>query len=119
MPAKKNVAKKDSSRSKTNTLSIPIQPLGDRVVIKPLSPDELGTTTAFGIIIPDTAQEKPEQGTVVAVGSGKVDDGVRVAPEVQIGDRVLFGKYGYETVKLEGQEYYVISEEKILAIIKA
>lgn len=123
MPAKKKAAKGAAKKAPAKKASkkesrIPIQPLADRVVVKPLSPEEMGTTTAAGIIIPDTAQEKPEQGTVVAVGPGKVDDGVRTPSEVSVGDRVLFSKYGYEEIKLEGQEYYVISEEKILAIIK-
>lgn len=116
MPAKKNAAKRAAKKS-VSASSIGVQPLGNRVVVKPLSAEELGTTTASGIIIPDSAQEKPEQGTVVAVGPGAVDDGVRVPPEVAVGDRVLFSKYGYDSVKLDGQEYHVIAEDKILAII--
>lgn len=111
------MASKKTVAGKKKGASVPIQPLGDRVVIKPLSPEELGTTTASGIIIPDSAQEKPEQGTVVATGPGKFDDGEQIPVQVVVGDRVLFGKYGYETVKLEGEEYYVISESNILAVI--
>jgi chaperonin GroES len=96
---------------------IPIHPLHDRIIIKPLSPEEMGTTTASGIIIPDSAQEKPEQGTVVAIGPGKYDDGVRIPVSVAVGDRVLFSKYGYDTVKIGGVEYYVVSESNILAVI--
>ena len=118
MPAKKKAAKKAAKKTvSTGASRIGIQPLANRVVVKPLSADEMGTTTAAGIIIPDSAQEKPEQGTVVAVGPGRVDDGQRVPVEVAVGDRVLFSKYGYDSVKLEGQEYYVIAEDKILAII--
>lgn len=114
MPAKK---KKTAKKAEPKKTSVPLKPLGDRVVVKPLSAEELGTKTASGIIIPETAQEKPEQGTVVAVGEGKYDDGVKVPMSVSVGDRVLFSKYGYEEVKLNGVEYYVISESNILGII--
>jgi len=121
MPQKKNKAKKPaktaSKGSSKSTPMVPLQPLADRVVVRPLSLDEMGSTTASGIIIPDSAQEKPEQGTVVAVGPGKIVDGERASMEVAVGDRVLFSKYGFDTVKLQGQEYYVISEDKILAIV--
>lgn len=114
-------AKKSSKKSSgTKSVSaIPVRPLADRVVVKPLSPDELGTTTASGIIIPDSAQEKPEQGTVVAVGLGKWnEDGDGLIPvSVKVGERVLFSKYGYESVKVAGVEYYVIEEKNILAVI--
>lgn len=75
--------------------------------------------TASGIIIPDSAQEKPEQGTVVAVGEGKwnEDGDARIPVSVSVGDRVLFSKYGFETVKIAGVEYYVIEERNILAVI--
>ena len=97
-----------------------IQPLADRVVVRPLSDDELGTRSPAGIIIPDTvSKEKPEQGVVVAVGSGKLDDGVRVPLEVRVGDRVLFSKYGYDEVKIGGKEYYVVAESSLLAVIAA
>ncbi len=69
---------------------VPIMPTDDNVVVKPLSAADMGTTTASGIIIPDSAQEKPEQGTVVAVGPGKFDDGMRIPVSVSVGDRVLF-----------------------------
>lgn len=116
--ARKKKTVKSSRKGGASPASFGIMPLGDRVVVRPLSAEELGTTTSFGIIIPDTAQEKPEQGEVVAVGPGKFDNGVRSPMEVSVGDRILFGKYGYETVKLEGKEYYVISQDKILAVIK-
>lgn len=98
---------------------VPIEPLADRVVIKPLSADEMGTKTASGIIIPDTAKEKPEQGTVVAVGPGKYEEGIRVPVSVKPGDRVMFSKYGFDEIKMDGVEYYVISETNILAILKS
>lgn len=107
-----------SSAGKANS-SIGIRPLGDRVVIRPLSEEEMGTTSAFGIIIPDTvSKEKPEQGVVVAIGTGKYDAGTRIPMEVSVGDRVVFSKYGYDEVKVGGTEYYVVSESNLLAIIK-
>ena len=110
-------AKTSKQKNKSALASMPIQPLHDRVVVKPLSPEEMGTTTASGIIIPDTAQEKPEQGRVVAVGPGKYEDGVRIPVSVSVGDRVLFSKYGYDTVKVGGVEYYVVTEGNILGVI--
>jgi len=90
-------------------------PLGDRVLVKP----QVGeTTTAFGIIIPDTAKEKPETGVVVAVGPGKKTDNGSVVPVgVKVGDKVMFSKYGFDEVKVAGVEYYLISEANILAIL--
>lgn len=97
----------------------PLTPLNDRVVVKPLSAEEMGTTTASGIIIPDSAKEKPEQGTVVAVGPGKwnEDGDMRVPISVSVGDRVMFSKYGFDEVKIAGVTYYVIGESNILAVI--
>lgn len=93
-----------------------IEPLSDRVVVRPLSAAE--TVSASGIIIPDTVnKEKPEQGTVVAVGPGKYEDGKRNPMTVKKGDTVLFSKYGYDDVKIDGEEYFIISEASILAII--
>ena len=94
-----------------------LSPLGDRLVIEPSSREE---TSASGIIIPDTAKEKPERGTVVAVGPGKWnEDGEdRVPMTVKVGDTVIFSKYGYDEVKVDGKEYYILSESSVLAIIK-
>lgn len=97
-----------------------ITPLGDRVVVRPLTDAELGTTSASGIIIPDTiSKEKPEQGIVVAVGAGKWDeDGEKRIPmSVKEGDRVVFSKYGYDEVKIGGKDLYVVSESAVLGII--
>ena len=92
-----------------------LKPLGDRMVIKPL---EQGEEKRGGIIIPDTAKEKPEKGEVLAVGPGKMlDNGTRVAPEVKKGDRVLFGKYAGTEVKVDNQELMIVREEDVLAII--
>ncbi|MBX2866666.1 co-chaperone GroES [Candidatus Kaiserbacteria bacterium] len=97
-----------------------IKPLGDRVVVRPLTAEEEGTVSASGIIIPDTAdKEKPAQGVVVSVGPGKFDDGKREPMDVSLGDRVIFSKYGYEEVEVEGDEYYIISASNILGVINA
>lgn len=99
------------AKQKTST----IVPLGNRVLIEPVTIDE---KTDSGIILPDSAQkEKPEQGTVIAVGEGKFDDGARIPMTVQKGDTVVFSKYGYDEVKIEDKEYYIIEEDKILGII--
>ena len=96
-----------------------LRPLGDRVVVRPLTEEEMGTKSASGIIIPDTvSKEKPEQGKVVAVGPGRLDDnGKRIPLEVKEGDRVVFSKYGPDEVKIGGEEYYVVSESSLLAVI--
>ncbi len=91
-----------------------IRPLHDRVIIKRL---EAETTTAFGI--PDTAGEKPDQGEVIAVGPGKRDEAGRlVAMDVKVGDRVLFGKYSGQTVKVDGEELLVMREEDIMGVLE-
>jgi chaperonin GroES len=97
----------------------PIKPLGDRVVVRPLTDTESGATSPSGIIIPDSAKkEKPEQGIVIAVGPGKWDeDGEKRLPlEVKEGDRVIFSKYGYDEVKLDGAEYFIVGENSILGV---
>lgn len=93
-----------------------IKPLGDRVVIKVLEGE---TTTKSGIVLPDTAKEKPQQGEVIAVGTGKVlDNGQRVALDVKAGDKIIFSKYAGTEVKFDGQEYLIVSERDILAIVE-
>lgn len=99
---------------------INLKPLADRVVVRPLTDEEAGTVSKSGIIIPDTAKkDKPEQGIVMAVGAGKWDeDGEKRIPmEVKVGDKVMFSKYGFDEMKVEDKEYYVLSESSILAII--
>ncbi len=92
-----------------------IRPVGDRVVVKPAAKEEV---TRSGIVIPDTAKEKPQEGTVIAIGSGRLlDNGERAAIDVREGDRVLFAKYGGTEFKLEGEEYLVLKESDILAIV--
>ncbi|MEM9336499.1 MAG: co-chaperone GroES [Patescibacteria group bacterium] len=98
----------------------PIKPLGDRVVVRPLTEEEAGTKSASGIIIPDSAkQEKPEQGVVVEVGPGKwnEDGDGRIAMGVKAGDKVVFSKYGFDEVKVKDQEYFIVSESSILGIL--
>jgi len=94
-----------------------IKPLGDRIVVKPL---EAENKTKGGIVLPDTAKEKPQEAKVVAVGKGKMlENGTVQAPEVKVGDKVLYGKYsGNEITTKEGEELLILREEDILAIIK-
>lgn len=93
-----------------------LKPLGDRVVIELIEVEE---TTASGIVLPDTAKEKPQEGKVVAVGTGRVlDNGERVGLEVKEGDRIIFSKYAGTEVKYEGTEYLIIRESDILAVIE-
>lgn len=92
-------------------------PLGDRVVVKAIEQEE---KTKGGIVLPDTAKEKPQEGEVLAVGSGRLlDNGERVPLEVKVGDRVVFAKYGGTEVKLNGETYIILRESDILAISKA
>ncbi|MBP0629533.1 MULTISPECIES: co-chaperone GroES [unclassified Cupriavidus] len=92
-----------------------LRPLHDRVIVKRLDNE---TKTASGIVIPDNAAEKPDQGEVLAVGPGKKDDkGNNIALDVKVGDRVLFGKYAGQAVKVEGQELLVMREEDIMAVV--
>ncbi len=93
-----------------------LQPLGDRVVVKAVEDNE--SRTASGLVIPDTAKEKPQIGEVMAVGPGaRDDDGDRMEMEVSVGDRVLYSKFAGTEVKLDGDEYLVLSERDILAIV--
>ena len=92
-----------------------LRPLQDRILVQRVKEEE---KTKGGIIIPDTAKEKPAEGKVVSVGKGKLDEsGKRIAPEVKKGDRILFGKYSGTEVKIEGEEYLIMREEDVLGII--
>ncbi|MBP7926301.1 MAG: co-chaperone GroES [Desulfobulbus sp.] len=94
-----------------------IRPLNDRILVKRLEGEE---KTAGGIIIPDSAKEKPAEGEVVAVGPGKLNEaGARVAMDVAVGDRVLFSKYGGTEVKLDGEDFLIMREDDILGVIQA
>ena len=111
---KKSVSKVQTAKNKAG-----VMPLGDRVLVKPFKPEDAHKTTSFGIIIPDTsAKEKPEQGTVVAVGPGKKNEDGRVVPmSVKVGDKVMFSKYGFDEIKVNDVEYYIVTESSILAIL--
>ncbi len=93
-----------------------IRPLADRVVVKPLEETE---QMRGGLYIPDTAKEKPQQGEIVAVGEGKLtDDGKRIPPDVKAGDRVLYGKYSGTEVTVEDEQYLILRESDVLAVIR-
>lgn len=91
-----------------------LKPLGDRVLVKPIEEDE---TTPGGIVLPDTAKEKPQRGEVLAVGTGKLlDNGERVPLEIKVGDKILYAKYGGTEIKMGGETYLIMRESDILAI---
>jgi chaperonin GroES len=93
-------------------MALNITPLHDRVLVRRLEEEE---TAKGGIIIPDTAKEKPHEGEVIAVGNGKMEKGRRIPLDVNVGDRILFGKYTGNDIKIDGQEYLILREEEILA----
>ncbi len=96
-------------------MSVSIKPLEDRIVIKSLEAEQ---TTASGLVIPDTAKEKPQEGEVLAVGPGRIDDkGNRVPLDVNVGDRVIYSKYGGTEIKHRGEEYLILSARDVLAIV--
>ena len=96
-------------------MSVSIKPLEDRIVVKAVEAEQ---TTASGLVIPDTAKEKPQEGEVLAVGPGRIDDnGNRVPMDVSVGDRVIYSKYGGTEVKYGGQEYLILSARDILAVV--
>ena len=100
----------------TTATKVVLKPLEDRIVVKPLEAEQ---TTASGLVIPDTAKEKPQEGEVLAVGPGRVDDsGKRIPLDVSVGDKVLYSKYGGTEVKYSGEEYLVLSARDVLAIIE-
>ena len=108
MPAKAAVPSKPKAKAKTRLV-----PLADRIVITPLKQDEI---TASGLVIPDTAKEKPQQGEVVAVGPGRLDDdGKRIPLDVSVGDRILYAKYTGTEIKLDNEDYIVLNDKDILA----
>ena len=94
-----------------------LEPLEDRVVVKPI--DEGTQKTPTGIIIPDTAKEKPQEGEVVAIGPGRFEEGNRVPLDVKVGDRVIYSKYGGTEVKVEGDDYLILSARDLFAVVKS
>ncbi|MEO8828586.1 co-chaperone GroES [Lapillicoccus sp.] len=96
-------------------MSVSIKPLEDRIVVKSL---EAERTTASGLVIPDNAQEKPQEGEVLAVGPGRIDDkGQRVPLDITVGDRVIYSKYGGTEIKHQGEEYLILSARDVLAVV--
>ena len=115
-PISRNGASKAKVASKAKAPSTKLVPLHDRIVIRPQVQEEV---LASGIVIPDTAKEKPQQGTVIAAGPGRLDDnGKRVQMDVKIGDRVLYAKYTGQEVKIDQEELIVISEKDVLAKVE-
>ena len=90
-----------------------LQPLEDRIVVKPSEEEEM---TASGLVIPDTAKERPQEGEVIAVGAGRFEDGQRIPIDVKVGDKVIYSKYGGTEVKIEGEDYLILSARDVLAI---
>jgi chaperonin GroES len=95
-------------------MGVSLQPLEDRIVVKPGEGEEM---TASGLVIPDTAKEKPQEGEVVAVGPGRFEDGKRIPMDVKTGDTVIYSKYGGTEVKLGGDDYLILSARDVLAIV--
>jgi chaperonin GroES len=106
-----------TTSSRSTTTGAKLRPLGDRVVIEPTPREEM---TKSGIVLPDTAKEKPQEGTIIAVGPGAFDnDGKRIAIDVKSGDKVLYAKYAGTEFKLDGEDYLIVSQKDILAIVEA
>jgi chaperonin GroES len=97
-------------------MGVPIKPLEDKIVIKVSAPE---TTTASGLVLPDTAQDKPQEGEVLAVGPGKFENGSRAPLDLNVGDKVLYSKYGGTEVKYSGEEYLILSARDVLAVVTA
>ncbi|MEI8057854.1 MAG: co-chaperone GroES [Actinomycetes bacterium] len=95
-------------------MSVTIKPLEDRILVKTLEAEQ---TTASGLVIPDTAKEKPQEGEVLAVGPGRFEDGQRLPLDIHIGDKVIYSKYGGTEIKYDGQEYLILSARDILAVV--
>ena len=95
-------------------MSVTIKPLEDRILVKSVEAEQ---TTASGLVIPDTAKEKPQEGEVLAVGPGRFEDGQRLPLDIQVGDKVIYSKYGGTEVKYDGQEYLLLSARDVLAVV--
>jgi chaperonin GroES len=95
-------------------MGVSLQPLEDRIVVKPSEGEEM---TASGLVIPDTAKEKPQEGEVLAIGPGRFEDGNRIPLDVKVGDKVIYSKYGGTEVKLAGDELLILSARDVLAIV--
>jgi chaperonin GroES len=107
--------RKNNPKLEVDIVSVNIKPLEDRIVVKALEAEQ---TTASGLVIPDTAKEKPQEGEVLSVGPGRIDDnGNRVPLDVSVGDKVIYSKYGGTEVKYSGEEYLILSARDVLAVI--
>jgi chaperonin GroES len=110
-------ASKSTTRAVATPITKKLRPLGDRIVVRPTPGEE---TTKSGIVIPDTAKEKPQEGTILAVGPGRVlDDGKREQMDLKQGDKVLYAKYGGTELKLDGEDLLIISHKDILAVVES
>jgi chaperonin GroES len=96
-------------------VSVSIKPLEDRVLVKSIDAEQ---TTASGLVIPDTAKEKPQEGEVLAVGPGRFEEGQRIPLDIKVGDKVIYSKYGGTEVKYNGEEYLILSSRDLLAILE-
>jgi chaperonin GroES len=114
--ASATVHRRNCALASATVSSNKLKPLGDRVVIQPSAREEV---TKSGILLPDTAKEKPQEGTILAAGPGKIlDDGKREAMDVKVGDRVLYSKYAGTEFKVDGEELLIVSQKDILAIVE-
>ena len=96
-------------------MSVTIKPLEDRILVKAVEAEQ---TTASGLVIPDTAKEKPQEGDVLAVGPGRFEDGQRLPLDIKVGDKVIYSKYGGTEVKYNGEEYLILSSRDVLAVLE-
>ncbi|HEY5031062.1 MAG TPA: co-chaperone GroES [Actinomycetes bacterium] len=97
-------------------MSVSIKPLEDRILVKSVEAEQ---TTASGLVIPDTAKEKPQEGEVLAVGPGRFEDGQRLPLDIKVGDKVIYSKYGGTEVKYNGEEYLILSSRDVLAVLES
>jgi chaperonin GroES len=97
-------------------VSVTIKPLEDRILVKSVEAEQ---TTASGLVIPDTAKEKPQEGEVLAVGPGRFEDGQRLPLDIKVGDKVIYSKYGGTEVKYNGEEYLILSSRDVLAVLES
>ena len=97
-------------------MSVTIKPLEDRILVKSIDAEQ---TTASGLVIPDTAKEKPQEGEVLAVGPGRFEDGQRLPLDIKVGDKVIYSKYGGTEVKYNGEEYLILSSRDVLAVLES
>jgi chaperonin GroES len=97
-------------------VSVSIKPLEDRILVKSVEAEQ---TTASGLVIPDTAKEKPQEGNVLAVGPGRFEDGQRLPLDIKVGDKVIYSKYGGTEVKYNGEEYLILSSRDVLAVLES